>query len=124
MAKEGAVLLISEKILTPWRGGQTTRALREGRLPSPVPSPAPSRPSCLQAQQSVRMQHSRDLQVIDAYRERIKAESIASVLSLAITTRHTLYATLGTAEFFEFALKNPHNIQHTVSIEIDNPELR
>uniref|UniRef100_A0A8D2AG70 Nephrocystin 4 n=1 Tax=Sciurus vulgaris TaxID=55149 RepID=A0A8D2AG70_SCIVU len=75
------------------------------------------------AQQSVRTQHSRDLQVIDAYRERTKAESIASVLSLAITTQHTLYATLGTAEFFEFALKNPHNTQHTVTIEIDNPEL-
>uniref|UniRef100_I3MWG9 Nephrocystin 4 n=1 Tax=Ictidomys tridecemlineatus TaxID=43179 RepID=I3MWG9_ICTTR len=75
------------------------------------------------ARQSVRAQHSRDLQVIDAYRERTKAESIASVLSLAVTTQHTLYATLGTAEFFEFALKNPHNIQHTVTIEIDNPEL-
>ncbi|XP_063091449.1 nephrocystin-4 isoform X3 [Cavia porcellus] len=75
------------------------------------------------ARQSVHMQHSRDLQVIEAYRERTKAESIASVLSLAITTQHTLYATLGTAEFFEFALKNPHNTQHTVSIEIDNPEL-
>ncbi|XP_008587641.1 PREDICTED: nephrocystin-4, partial [Galeopterus variegatus] len=75
------------------------------------------------AQQSVRAQHLRDLQVIDAYRERTKAESIASVLSLAITTHHTLYATLGTAEFFEFALKNPHNTQHTVTIEIDNPEL-
>ncbi|XP_005404169.1 PREDICTED: nephrocystin-4 isoform X3 [Chinchilla lanigera] len=75
------------------------------------------------AQQSARMQHSRDLQVIDAYRERTKAESIAGVLSLAITTQHTLHVTLGTAEFFEFALKNPHNTQHTVSIEIDNPEL-
>jgi nephrocystin-4 len=77
-----------------------------------------------QAQQSVRAQHSRDLQVINAYRERTKAESIASVLSLAITTQHTLYAAPGTAEFFEFALKNPYNMQHTVTIEIDNPELR
>ncbi|CAH7447913.1 Nphp4 [Phodopus roborovskii] len=77
----------------------------------------------LLAQQSVRAQHSRDLQVIDAYRERTKAESITSVLSQAITTHHTLYATLGTAEFFEFTLKNPHNTQHTVAIEIDSPEL-
>lgn len=75
------------------------------------------------ARHSVRAQHSRDLQVIDAYRERTKAENIASVLSQAITTHHTLYATLGTAEFFEFALKNPHNTQHTVAIEIDSPEL-
>ncbi|GAB1289304.1 Nephrocystin-4 [Apodemus speciosus] len=76
------------------------------------------------AQHSVRAQHSRDLQVIDAYRERTKAESISAVLSQALTTHHTLYATLGTAEFFEFALKNPHNTQHTVAVEIDSPELR
>ncbi|XP_058408724.1 nephrocystin-4 isoform X3 [Diceros bicornis minor] len=75
------------------------------------------------AQQSVRAQHTRDLRVIAAYRERMKAESITSALSLAITTQHTIYATLGAAEFFEFALKNPHNTPHTVTIEIDNPEL-
>ncbi|XP_063001423.1 nephrocystin-4 [Elgaria multicarinata webbii] len=70
-----------------------------------------------------RVQHSRDLQIIEAYRERIKAESIASMLSQAMTTPHTLYATFGTAEFFEFALKNPYNVQHTVTIKTDNPEL-
>ncbi|XP_042334258.1 nephrocystin-4 isoform X2 [Sceloporus undulatus] len=70
-----------------------------------------------------RIQHSRDLQIIEAYRERIKVESIASMLSQAITTRHTVYATFGAAEFFEFALKNPYGVQHTVTIEIDNPEL-
>uniref|UniRef100_A0A452SHM5 Nephrocystin 4 n=1 Tax=Ursus americanus TaxID=9643 RepID=A0A452SHM5_URSAM len=75
------------------------------------------------AQQSVRAQHARDLQVIAAYRERTKAESIASALSLAITTEHTIHVTLGTAEFFEFALRNPHNTQHTVTIEVDSPEL-
>ncbi|XP_047581739.1 nephrocystin-4 [Lutra lutra] len=77
----------------------------------------------LLAQQSVRAQHTRDLQVIAAYRERMKAESISSALSLAITTTHTIHVTLGTAEFFEFALKNPHNMKHTVTIEVDNPEL-
>ncbi|XP_044798847.1 nephrocystin-4 isoform X4 [Bubalus bubalis] len=75
------------------------------------------------AQQSLHAQHARDLQVIAAYRERTKVESIASALSMAITTQHTIHATLGTAEFFEFALRNPHNAQHTVTIEIDNPEL-
>nr|XP_045005967.1 nephrocystin-4 isoform X3 [Jaculus jaculus] len=82
-----------------------------------------SRRTSLLVQQSIRAQHSRDLQVIDAYRERTKAENIANMLSRTITTHHTLYATLGTAEFFEFALKNPYNTQHTVAIEIDNPEL-
>uniref|UniRef100_A0A674KDK2 Nephrocystin 4 n=1 Tax=Terrapene triunguis TaxID=2587831 RepID=A0A674KDK2_9SAUR len=71
----------------------------------------------------LRIQHARDLQIIDAYRERIKAESISSMLIQAITTNYTLYATLGTAEFFEFALRNPYNVQHTVTIEIDHPEL-
>uniref|UniRef100_G1PL72 Nephrocystin 4 n=1 Tax=Myotis lucifugus TaxID=59463 RepID=G1PL72_MYOLU len=75
------------------------------------------------AQQNVRAQHARDLQVIAAYRERTKAQNIASALSLAITVEHTLYASLGTAEFFEFALRNPHNTPHTVTIEVDNPEL-
>ncbi|KAJ8386877.1 hypothetical protein AAFF_G00165780 [Aldrovandia affinis] len=70
-----------------------------------------------------RLQHSRDLQLIEAYRERSKGESITSMLSKAITTQHTLYATLGTAEFFEFVLKNPFNVQQTVAIESEDPEL-
>ncbi|KAB0394684.1 hypothetical protein E2I00_008478 [Balaenoptera physalus] len=75
------------------------------------------------ARVSIRAQHARDLQLIAAYRERTKAESIANALSLAITTRHTIRATLGAAEFFEFALRNPDNAQHTVTIAIDSAEL-
>uniref|UniRef100_A0A8C2JXE9 Nephrocystin 4 n=1 Tax=Cyprinus carpio TaxID=7962 RepID=A0A8C2JXE9_CYPCA len=70
-----------------------------------------------------RVQHSRDLRVIEAYRERCKAQEITNMLSQAITTKHTLYATLGTAEFFEFVLKNPFNVPQTVTIECDDPEL-
>lgn len=102
------------------RGGDQKTALE----PCRASGPRPPWPLCLQAQQSLHAQHARDLQVIAAYRERTKAESIASALSMAITTQHTIHATLGTAEFFEFALRNPHNAQHTVTIEIDNPELR
>nr|XP_020655673.1 nephrocystin-4 isoform X2 [Pogona vitticeps] len=79
--------------------------------------------SLILGRHEARVQHARDLQLIDAYRERLKAERIASMLSRAITTHHTLYASFGTAEFFEFSLKNPHNVQHTVTIQIDNPEL-
>ncbi|XP_062363525.1 nephrocystin-4 [Cinclus cinclus] len=68
-------------------------------------------------------QHAWDLQVIDAYRDHIKGESIYQMLSQAITATHTVHAVLGTAEFFEFALKNPYGIQHTVTIDVDNPEL-
>ncbi|KAM6046344.1 nephrocystin-4 isoform 2-T3 [Chlamydotis macqueenii] len=71
-------------------------------------------------------QHARhvwDLQIIDAYREHTKGESISRMLSQAITATRTVRAVLGTAEFFEFALKNPYGVQHTVTIEVDHPEL-
>uniref|UniRef100_A0A8D0GYU7 Nephrocystin 4 n=1 Tax=Sphenodon punctatus TaxID=8508 RepID=A0A8D0GYU7_SPHPU len=84
---------------------------------------AGGRRGSLMGRHEERVQHARDLQIIDAYRERIKAESIANMLSQAITTSYTVYATLGSAEFFEFALKNPYNVQHTVTIEVDHPEL-
>lgn len=84
-----------------------------------------SRPSRRpQAQQSARARHARDLQVIAAYRERVKAQSIACALRRAITTEHTVHAAPGTAEFFEFALRNPHSTAHTVTVEVDSPELR
>ncbi|KAM6977015.1 nephrocystin-4 [Aplochiton taeniatus] len=75
------------------------------------------------ARREERAQLSRDLRVISAYRERSKAEVITSMLSQAITTQHTLYAMLGTAEYFEFVLKNPFNVQHTVTIHSDHPDL-
>lgn len=99
-----------------WGDGKQLRGARPGRGPGSA--------GVSQAQQNVQAQHARDLQVIAAYRERTKAQNIASALSLAITVEHTLYASLGTAEFFEFALRNPHNTPHTVTIEVDNPELR
>uniref|UniRef100_A0A8C5UD30 Nephrocystin 4 n=1 Tax=Malurus cyaneus samueli TaxID=2593467 RepID=A0A8C5UD30_9PASS len=68
-------------------------------------------------------QRAWDLQVIDAYREHIKGESIYQMLSQAITATRTVHAVLGMAEFFEFALKNPYSVQHTVTIEVDHPEL-
>ncbi|XP_010116043.1 PREDICTED: nephrocystin-4-like, partial [Chlamydotis macqueenii] len=52
-----------------------------------------------------------------------KGESISRMLSQAITATRTVRAVLGTAEFFEFALKNPYGVQHTVTIEVDHPEL-
>uniref|UniRef100_A0A3B4XWM9 Nephrocystin 4 n=1 Tax=Seriola lalandi dorsalis TaxID=1841481 RepID=A0A3B4XWM9_SERLL len=55
--------------------------------------------------------------------ERSKAESIANMLSQAITTQHLLYASLGSAEYMEFVLKNPFNVPQTVTIHCDDPEL-
>ncbi|XP_062855133.1 nephrocystin-4 isoform X2 [Trichomycterus rosablanca] len=68
-------------------------------------------------------QHSQDLLLIEAYRERCKVEGIINMLSQAITTTHTIYAMLGTAEFFEFVLKNPFSVPQTVTIECEDPEL-
>ncbi|XP_066546868.1 nephrocystin-4 [Amia ocellicauda] len=79
--------------------------------------------SYIMTRREERIQHSRDLQIIEAYRERSKVESITNMLSKAITTQHTVYASLGTAEFFEFALKNPFNVQQTVTIESGDEEL-
>ncbi|XP_051493523.1 nephrocystin-4 isoform X2 [Apus apus] len=73
--------------------------------------------------QEQRAQQVRDLQIIDAYREHTKGESISRLLSQAITATRTVHAVLGTAEFFEFTLKNPYGVQHTVTIEVDHPEL-
>ncbi|KAM8927139.1 nephrocystin-4 [Pelodytes ibericus] len=82
------------------------------------------RKSHLLAQHEERTQHSRDLQIIEAYRERSKAESISSMLNQAITSHYTVYAAMGTAEYFEFELKNPYSTQYTISIDIDHADLR
>ncbi|KAM9521535.1 nephrocystin-4 isoform 1-T1 [Guaruba guarouba] len=80
-------------------------------------------PQLTQGWPEQRARHMRDLQIIDAYREHTKGESISRMLSQAITVTRTVHAVLGTAEFFEFTLKNPYGIQHTVTIEVDHPEL-
>ncbi|KAM9786039.1 nephrocystin-4 [Neosynchiropus ocellatus] len=52
-----------------------------------------------------------------------KAEVIGNMLSQAITTQHLLFASLGSAEYMEFVLRNPYNVPQTVSIHSDDPEL-
>ncbi|XP_051913301.1 nephrocystin-4 isoform X2 [Hippocampus zosterae] len=52
-----------------------------------------------------------------------KAEGISNMLCHAITTSHQLFASLGSAEYMEFALKNPFNTPQTVTIHSNDPEL-
>lgn len=78
----------------------------------------------LQARRAERAQLARDLRLMHAYRERSKAEGITHILSQAITIHHTLYATLGTAEYLEYVLRNPFNTPQTVTIYSEDPELR
>lgn len=54
---------------------------------------------------------------------RAKAEGIANMLSRAITTEHLLFASLGSAHYMEFVLKNPFNVPQTVTVCSDDPEL-
>lgn len=56
--------------------------------------------------------------------ERAKAEGIANMLSRAITTEHLLFASLGSAHYMEFVLKNPFSVPQTVTVRSDDPELR
>lgn len=55
--------------------------------------------------------------------EHSKAEGITNMLSQAITTQHLLYASLGSAEYMEFVLRNPFNVPQTVTIHSDDIEL-
>uniref|UniRef100_UPI0037E876E4 nephrocystin-4 n=1 Tax=Semicossyphus pulcher TaxID=241346 RepID=UPI0037E876E4 len=66
---------------------------------------------------------AREVNQITPSEERSKAEGIANMLSQAITTQHLLYASLGSAEYMEFVLKNPFNVPQTVTILSDDPEL-
>ncbi|XP_070560469.1 nephrocystin-4-like isoform X2 [Ptychodera flava] len=80
--------------------------------------------SSLLVKKEEKIQRSRDLKTIEVYRERSKKEGIFNMLQSAITTEHTIHPSFGHAEFFEFILKNPYNVEHTVSIQIDEPELQ
>ena len=53
-----------------------------------------------------------------------KKEGILNMLNQAITVEHTIHPSMGTAEFFEFQLRNPYNTEHTIIIEVSDPELR
>ncbi|GAA6223460.1 nephrocystin-4 isoform X1 [Lates japonicus] len=73
--------------------------------------------------QTKEAQLARERLQIKPSEERSKAEGIANMLSQAITTQHLLYASLGSAEYMEFVLKNPFNVPQTVTIHTDDPEL-
>ena len=65
-----------------------------------------------------------DLKTIEMYRNMNKKEGILNMLNQAITVEHTVHPSMGTAEFFEFKLRNPYNTEHTIIIEVSDPELR
>lgn len=58
------------------------------------------------------------------YRERLRHEKILSSLAENITSSHTIYPCFGTAEFFEFVLKNPYSTDQNITIYCEDKELR
>jgi len=65
----------------------------------------------------------RDLRTIELFRAQSKRDGIMNMLNVAITTDHTLFASMGTSEFFEFVLQNPYNVEHTVVVDSPDPDL-
>ena len=62
--------------------------------------------------------------MIENYRRQSKKECIMNILHLSQSIEHAFHAAVGTAEFFEFRLKNPHAAEIRVTIESTDPELR
>ena len=69
-------------------------------------------------------ERARELRIIETYRAQGKKEGILNMLNQAITTEHVIHPSLGSTEFFEYVLKNPYNVEHTVVVECDDAELR
>ncbi|XP_061830665.1 nephrocystin-4 isoform X2 [Nerophis lumbriciformis] len=70
-----------------------------------------------------RLTLTRQPYVTVSYEDLNKAEGISNMLCHAITTPHQIFASLGSAEYMEFVLKNPFNSPQTVTIQSDDPEL-
>lgn len=58
------------------------------------------------------------------YREKLRHEKILCSLAGNITTSHTIYPSFGTAEFFEFVLRNPYSTEQNITIHCDDNELK
>lgn len=81
-------------------------------------------PSPFILQKEEKIQRTRDLRTIQLYREKYKSNNILSILEENITTHHMIHSSLGHAEFFEFAVKNPYPNDHVVMITLDDKELQ
>ncbi|XP_014676311.1 PREDICTED: nephrocystin-4-like, partial [Priapulus caudatus] len=70
-----------------------------------------------------KVERSRDLHTVALYRQRTKQAGILGMLAASITVKYALYPSLGSVEFFEFMLRNPYNVEQTISIECDDENL-
>ncbi|KAK3738109.1 hypothetical protein QZH41_013840 [Actinostola sp. cb2023] len=70
-----------------------------------------------------KLQRARDLKTIQLYRDKNKHEGILSLLATSITTSYTIYPSFGTAEFFEFAIRNPYDVEQTIAVQCDDKDV-
>lgn len=81
------------------------------------------KPQTLMAVKQLKAERTRDLKTLEIYRLQTKKDGIEAMLGQSITTEHTIHPSFGTSEFFEFVLRNPFNVQHTVRIEWESQQL-
>ncbi|XP_045161165.2 nephrocystin-4-like isoform X2 [Mercenaria mercenaria] len=81
------------------------------------------KPQTLMAHKQLKTERARDLKTMEIYRMQTKKEGIEAMLSQSITTEHAIHPSFGTSEFFEFVLRNPFNVEHTVKIEWESKNL-
>ncbi|WAR15228.1 NPHP4-like protein, partial [Mya arenaria] len=82
------------------------------------------KPQTLMAHKQLKTERARDLKTIEIYRLQTKKDGIQSMLSQSISTEHTIHPSFGTAEYFEFVLRNPFNVEHHVRIEWEDKSLQ
>ncbi|XP_014785459.1 nephrocystin-4 isoform X1 [Octopus bimaculoides] len=68
-------------------------------------------------------QRVRDLKMLELYRQQTKRECIMNMLNSSITKEHVIFPSFAAAEFFEFVLLNPSDVQEMVTIEYDDSDL-
>lgn len=66
------------------------------------------------------MDRDLDLNTIESFRDQIKEENIALMLSGASTLHFTLYTSFGCTEFFEFELFNSEVNEELVQVVIED----
>lgn len=69
-------------------------------------------------------QRSKDLKVMEFYRNQTKHDQIMTKLNEFITTEYAIYPNFGIVEFFEFVITNPFNEAQVITIVIEDPEIQ
>ncbi|XP_013402548.1 nephrocystin-4 isoform X2 [Lingula anatina] len=109
--------------MDPVKRRKLARMMAIRQLQQQQQQPSSERSLPLSSYKQLKQERTRDLKTIDLYRQQTKQEGILTMLNSAITAQHNIYPSLGTSEFFEFVLRNPYNVQHTITIEWTDPEL-